>query len=201
MACSVLRLLGARQIPAVGLRLIDTGCSYSEKHNLISEDGERLREASSVPIPPLVAAPYRVAPDKAPADALTDAGLELDFGDLQQAVREAARFGRVVVELPGDANTELIPGLTSLQFALRLDGPLVVVASQGQQDIAQQAAEQILAAGQSAVVVPIGFESTIAGSLFQFEAGDDIEVDMFRHLDTQPDFLNHIGLKAAKQTS
>lgn len=194
-------MLGARQIPAVGVRLIDTGCSYSEKHDLISEDGERLRDASSVPIPPLVAAPYRVAPDKAPADALTEAGLELDFGDLQQAVREAARFGRVVVELPGGADTPLIPGLTSLQFALRIDGPIVLVTNQEQQEAAKRAADEIVAAGQSVVVVPIGFESKIAGSLFQFEAGDDIEVDMFRHLAAQPDFLNHIGLETEKQTS
>ena len=127
LACAVLRSLGHRGVAAAGLKPIDTGCTYKDDHDLVSEDGERLRAASSAQVPPLVTAPYRFPSRLTPADAAATAGLELTQEDLLSTVEVAAQFGRAVVEGPGGPSTPLVPHMTTAELAGQLHARVIIV--------------------------------------------------------------------------
>ena len=158
LACAILRALGGRGIAAAGVKPIDTGCTYRDDHDLVSDDGRRLRAASSAEVPPLVTAPYRFASRLDPAAAAAAAGLELTNDDLVSTVEVAAKFGRAVVEGPGGPTTPLTSALTTAEFAGMLH-PRVFVVGRADRDFLGQVGltlSQLARAGVDAqAVIPV----------------------------------------------
>jgi len=129
LACALIRRLVALSHSAVGLLPIDTGCSYSEKHDLISSSGTLLWIASNKILPPAVVAPYRFAPAIPPAAALQRAGLLLKLEDHVSAKNSAAEFGDPVVVLcNGGANVPLTEDGNALDLAERLGATILITA-------------------------------------------------------------------------
>ncbi|MEM7674839.1 MAG: hypothetical protein AAF449_02420 [Myxococcota bacterium] len=83
--------------PAIGLKPIDIDCPYTDDHDLVSPDGDRLWRVSGCGLPPLVVAPYRFAAGGDPVAAAKTSGLSLELSDVLTTVEEAQRFGRPVV--------------------------------------------------------------------------------------------------------
>lgn len=140
-----IRSLGHRSI---GVAPIETGCHYGENHDLLGRDGILLRASSSGPVPPLVTTPYRFAADSTPAEAAAMAGLELTLDDLRSAIDAAAEFGTIViVEGPHAATTTLVEGKQTLDLALHLGAPVLIVGDAGAPADAEQLVESCLAKG------------------------------------------------------
>ena len=128
VACGLLAALVSRGAAAVGVKPVETGCPYGEDHDLIGQDGARLR-AAGTPLPPLVASPYRFAPPLSPAVAAEQAGLLLSIDDLVQAIRAAERFGRAVVEGPGGPLCPVAHDGATVDLAARLSAAVLVVGA------------------------------------------------------------------------
>lgn len=129
VACGLLAALKAQGTTAAGIKPVETGCAYGEDHDLIGRDGTRLRQAG-LPIPPLVASPYRFAPPLSPAVAAEQAGLLITMEDLVQAVqaaRAAIDFGRIVVEGPDGPLCPVAQDGATADLAARLTAAVLVV--------------------------------------------------------------------------
>jgi dethiobiotin synthetase len=113
----------------VGIVPASTGCEYGDDHDLVSEDGDVLREAAGRPIPPLVAAPYRFATATSPLLAARRAGLSLQLEQLVEAVHVAREHGDVVfVELPYGAMSPIAEDGCGLDLAARLGARIIILA-------------------------------------------------------------------------
>jgi dethiobiotin synthase len=120
-----LRVLGTR---AIGMKPVETGCSYGEDHDLIAHDGVLLHRAAHFAAPPLVVSPYRFAPPIAPAVAAELAGLELSLSDLVAAIEACAPFGEpVIVEGAGGALAPIASDGSVLDLAERVGASVLLV--------------------------------------------------------------------------
>lgn len=131
LAAALIRRLNQLEIPAVGVKPIEVGCTYGEDHDLMGIDGPVLRAAGRVQIPPLVASPYRFASRASPARAAEQAGLELTLADLVSTVEagKATGLGSVVLEGPGGPKTPLTVDGTTLDLAARLQADVFLVGA------------------------------------------------------------------------
>lgn len=127
LACAVLRGLGARGLNVAGVKPVDTGCPYRDNHDLHSADGERLRSASSVEVPPLVTAPYRFPSRLEPIEAAAAAGIELTRADIISTIEVAAQFGRPIVEGPGGPDTLLTADFRTADLAGAVNADVIIV--------------------------------------------------------------------------
>lgn len=129
VAMTLLRLADALEVRAAGMKPVQVGCPYSDDHDLWARDGAALRAAVRQPLPPLITSPYRFPTNDDPATAARRAGLALTLEDLENAVAEAqGRTELLIVEGTGGLDTAIAEDGTSLDFARRLNGTLVVVA-------------------------------------------------------------------------
>lgn len=135
VAMSLLRLADKLDIRAAGMKPVQTGCPYTEDHDLWARDGDVLRASVRKPLPPLVTSPYRFPTPGAPAIAARRAGLDLTAEDLIAVVETASEpVDLLVVEGTGGVDTEIAEGTTTAQLAERLAGRTVLVAD-GQDDL------------------------------------------------------------------
>ena len=129
VAMTLLRLADRLGIAAAGMKPVQTGCPYTEDHDLWARDGDVLRAAVRHPLPPLVTSPYRFPTPGAPAAAAARAGLDLTLADLEAAVRSAeSSVDLLIVEGTGGVDTEIAEDGTTAALAARLGARIVVVA-------------------------------------------------------------------------
>ncbi len=175
------RSLGHRSI---GIAPIETGCTYGDNHDLIGRDGMGLRASSSGPVPPLVTTPYRFAAAGAPAEVAAKAGIELTLDDLKAAIEAAAEFGTlVVVEGPHTATTPLVDGKHTIDLALHLNAPVLVV---GRTDAPDDAAALVATCrARSIQVAGVLLNAVVPGEPPPFHADAPVFVPL-PHLGAEP---------------
>jgi dethiobiotin synthase len=123
VAMSLLRLADRLGIHAAGMKPVQTGCPYTEDHDLWARDGDVLRAAVRRPLAPLVTSPYRFPTRRA--------GIALTLADLESAVvAAAAAVDLLIVEGTGGIDTEIAEDGTSADLAARLNARTVLVADQ-----------------------------------------------------------------------
>lgn len=129
VAMTLLRLAGELGVRAAGMKPVQTGCPYTEDHDLWSRDGDVLRAASRHPLPPLVTSPYRFSAPGSPLEAARRAGMTLRLADLVKVV-ETARDATdlLIVEGTGDASTAIAEDGTTADLAIATGGRIVLVA-------------------------------------------------------------------------
>jgi dethiobiotin synthase len=129
VAMTLLRLADKLGIAAAGMKPVQTGCPYTEDHDLWARDGDVLRASVRRPLAPLVTSPYRFPTPGAPAAAARRAGLRLTLEDLEAVVRSADEaVDLLVVEGTGGIDTEIAEDGTTAAFAARLGARIVLVA-------------------------------------------------------------------------
>ncbi len=112
----------------VGMKPVDVGCRHGDDHDIVSDDGARLRAARERPLPPLVAAPYRFSTPGPPLTAARRAGLVLRVEHLAEAVQTAAEYGNVVVvDLCGGAHAPIAEDGLGLDLVASLGARLLAV--------------------------------------------------------------------------
>jgi dethiobiotin synthetase len=159
-----IRSLGHRSI---GIVPIETGCTHGENHDLIARDGALLRASSSGPVPPLVTSPYRFAAETSPAEAAAMSGLELGLDDLAAVIDAAADFGTlVIVEGPHSWATPLVEGKQTIDLAVHLSAPVLIVGRADAPDDAQGLVEMCRARG---VQIAGGILSAVSGGATSLE--------------------------------
>ena len=128
VAAAWVRRLRALGVMAAGLKPVETGCTYDDKHDLVAADGTLLNASASW-VPPFVVAPYRFVLPVAPPVAAEAAGIDLRLDDLVEAVHAARRYAdHLVVEGAGGALTPVAVDGLGLDLAKRLDASVVLVA-------------------------------------------------------------------------
>ena len=127
-AAGLLARLSALGIPALGMKPVETGCSYGTDHDLVARDGPVLRAASTHAAPPLLLSPYRFAAALPPAWAAASAGIGLTLSDLIAAVEAARERALVlVVEGPWAALSPIADDGLTLDLAARAGATLALV--------------------------------------------------------------------------
>lgn len=129
VGCGLLTALGARDLAAVGIKPVETGCPHDDSHDLVGVDGDALRAAAPTELPPLVSSPYRFAHPVSPLVAAARAGLELTVDDLGQAVHAAHARGRAVVEGPGGPMCPIAADGATVDLAAHLGAATLIVAA------------------------------------------------------------------------
>jgi len=129
VALAWVRALRRRGHRAIGVKPIDTACAPGADHDLLSIDGRHLQTVSGPPdVPYTVIAPYRLGSPLAPGLALAEAGLDLSLDELTETVRDAEKWGDVlVVEGPWSALAPLTAGSVALDLAKSLEARVVIV--------------------------------------------------------------------------
>jgi hypothetical protein len=129
--------LGVR---AVGHKPIETGCAYTEKHNIWGVDSQALRAASSVDVPPDLICPYRLSARGSAFDALEASGLVLSAEDLAVSLKTLPDHAEcVLVELPGAYDSRVGPSATNLDLLRMVPGRIAWVGRMNQIDAIQTA--------------------------------------------------------------
>ena len=152
VTAALIRRFRALDLLAAGVKPVETGCTYSEDHDMIAADGAVLL-AECPWLPAMVVAPYRFAAPVAPAVAADATGTGLRIGDLADVVRAAHRYADLlVVEGAGGALSPMAEDGVVLDLARDLGAPTLIVARDGLGTQSQTLAV-IEAARQRSVVI------------------------------------------------
>jgi dethiobiotin synthetase len=128
ITAALVQQLHLREIRAAGIKPVETGCAYSEDHNLIASDGALLHSISPW-VPANTVAPFRFVPPVAPAVAARRSGLSLRLEDLVDVVEQARHYADLlVIEGAGGALSPLTESKNTLDLASTLSAPILIAA-------------------------------------------------------------------------
>ena len=128
VACALLHALRATGLRATGMKPVASGC-FDTEHGLQNEDAQRLRAASSAPLPPYARSnPVALREPLSPHLAAAHEGVTIALPPLRAAF-DALRAGHdaVVVEGVGGWRVPLAPGLFASELARQWNLPVILV--------------------------------------------------------------------------
>jgi dethiobiotin synthetase len=127
VACALLRAYGARGVRAAGMKPVAAG-AVRQGGRLVNEDVTALARASAVAAPHDLVNPYCFEEPIAPHIAAAAAGVSIEIGRIDRALRALLRLCElVVVEGAGGFRVPLGPAHDTSQLARALALPVVVV--------------------------------------------------------------------------
>ena len=127
VTCGLLAALAARGKKTIGMKPVACG-GEPRAEFIVNDDVERLLAASNVNAPRADVNPYCFAPPIAPHIAARQAGVTIEIDRIERSFHVLARLAEaVVVEGVGGFQVPLGPGVDTVQLAVRLALPVVLV--------------------------------------------------------------------------
>lgn len=127
VASALVRHFCSRGLHSAGMKPVAAGCSLVN-NELVSEDVAHLMAASNVDVPQSMMNPYAFEPPVAPHIAAAQAGIQIDFGRIQEAFRQlGSMVDVVVIEGVGGFRVPLNDRQDTADLALALGLPVILV--------------------------------------------------------------------------